>query len=263
MSKNEIKENKKIEDLTNAWEKLLKDQAIISAAIQYKKSQETINQKIENENAAISYGIKAINKKVIENMTKYTEVDNELKTLLDQYKNNLDELSQYHDTQIVMGYAKIYEEELKQCRMYKEIFYLQEEETNAKKKVDNSDDEIREKICDIEDEISKSDLKIRRLRPTLRKKIITKEQELMSAMESEEKEVQKETIKGPRIFNKATKFFLGKINPTKIIQKNVFNGLKNRIEKFNEMASEKSIKKSNEKYKEENIVETINKITEE
>lgn len=261
MSENEIKENKKIEELTSAWEKLLKDQAIISAAIQYKKSQETINQKIENENAAISYGIKIINKKVIENMNKYTEVENEFTSLIEQYKNNLYGLCQYHDTQIVMEYTKIFEEELKQCRMYKEIFYLQEEENSAKKKLDNSDDEIREKICNIEDEISKSKLKVRRIRPTLRKKILTKEQELISAMESEEKEIQKETIKGPRIFNKATKFFLGKINPTKLIQKNVFNGLKNRIDKFNE--TENTVKKANEKYKEENILETINKIAEE
>lgn len=261
MSENEIKENKKIEELTSAWEKLLKDQAIISAAIQYKKSQETINQKIENENAAISYGIKIINKKVIENMNNYTEVENEFTSLIEQYKNNLYGLCQYHDTQIVMGYIKIFEEELKQCRMYKEIFYLQEEENSAKKKLDNSDDEIREKICNIEDEISKSELKVRRIRPTLRKKILTKEQELISAMESEEKEIQKETIKGPRIFNKATKFFLGKINPTKLIQKNVFNGLKNRIDKFNE--TENTVKKANEKYKEENILETINKIAEE
>lgn len=261
MSENEIKENKKIEELTSAWKKLLKDQAIISAAIQYKKSQETINQKIENENAAISYGIKIINKKVIENMNKYTEVENEFTSLIEQYKNNLYGLCQYHDTQIVMGYTKIFEEELNQCRMYKEIFYLQEEENSAKKKLDNSDDEIREKICNIEDEISKSELKVRRIRPTLRKKILTKEQELISAMESEEKEIQKETIKGPRIFNKATKFFLGKINPTKLIQKNVFNGLKNRIDKFNE--TENTVKKANEKYKEENILETINKIAEE
>lgn len=261
MSENEIKENKKIEELTSAWEKLLKDQAIISAAIQYKKSQETINQKIENENAAISYGIKIINKKVIENMNNYTEVENEFTSLIEQYKNNLYGLCQYHDTQIVMGYIKIFEEELKQCRMYKEIFYLQEEENSAKKKLDNSDDEIREKICNIEDEISKSELKVRRIRPTLRKKILTKEQELISAMESEEKEIQKETIKGPRIFNKATKFFLGKINPTKLIQKNVFNGLKNRIDKFNE--TKNTVKKANEKYKEENILETINKIAEE
>ena len=88
MSENEIKENKKIEELTSAWEKLLKDQAIISAAIQYKKSQETINQKIENENAAISSGLKIINKKVIENMNKYTEVENEFTSLIEQYKNN-------------------------------------------------------------------------------------------------------------------------------------------------------------------------------
>ena len=194
-------------------------------------------------------------------MNKYTEVENEFTSLIEQYKNNLYGLCQYHDTQIVMGYTKIFEEELNQCRMYKEIFYLQEEENSAKKKLDNSDDEIIEKICNIEDEISKSELKVRRIRPTLRKKILTKEQELISAMESEKKEIQKETIKGPRIFNKATKFFLGKINPTKLIQKNVFNGLKNRIDKFNE--TENTVKKANEKYKEENILETINKIAEE
>ena len=102
-------------------------------------------------------------------------------------------------------------------------------------------------------------LKARKARK--RKKILTKEQELISAMESEEKEIKKETIKGPIIFNKATKFFLGKINPTKLIQKNVFNGLKNRIDKFNE--TENTVKKASEKYKEENILETINKIAEE
>ena len=71
MDNKEIDENKKIEDLSNAWQKLCVNQAIISVAIQYKKSQEIINQKEENENSSLSYGIQLINKKVLENLDKY------------------------------------------------------------------------------------------------------------------------------------------------------------------------------------------------
>ena len=53
MENKEIIENQKLANLSKQFEKLAKDQAIISAAIQYKKSQEIIDQKLKNENAAI------------------------------------------------------------------------------------------------------------------------------------------------------------------------------------------------------------------
>ena len=263
MDNKETKIESKIEELSNAWERLSINQAIISVAIQYKKSQEIISQKQESESASLSYGIKSINKKVFENMTKYQEVERELKSLLDRYSSDLLEISEYHDTQIASAYVKVLEEEIKQCRKNKEIFYLEKEEQVAIEKADNSDDEIREKIYNIEDELNKSELKIRRLKPTIRKRIIDKETELFKALESEEQEIKKDPIKGPRIFNKATKFFMGKINPYKMIQKNVFNNLRNRIDKYENSEDRKNIKKANEKYKEENIIQTINKVSKE
>ena len=263
MDNKEIDENKKIEDLSNAWQKLCVNQAIISVAIQYKKSQEIINQKEENENSSLSYGIQLINKKVLENLDKYREVGEELNDLLKNYKDDLTEIGEYHDTQIALGYVKVMEEEIKQCKLYKKIYYLKQEEKVAIEKADNSDDEIKEKICNIEDEINKSELRVRRIKPTIRKRVQDKETDVFRALESEEQEVSKEPIKGPRVFNKATRFFMGRINPYKTIKKNVFNNLRNRIEKYENSEERKNIKRVNEKYKEENIIETIAETTKE
>ena len=258
MENKEIIENQKLANLSKQFEKLAKDQAIISAAIQYKKSQEIIDQKLKNENAAISYGIERINKKVIENLNKYEEVEKEYQEIIEKYKSDLEELAKYHDTQIALGYAKILEEELKQKDIYIQLYHARKEEIIAKGRGDNSDDEISENIYDMEEEISKSDLRIRRLRPTIRKKISEKQKELTSALETKEKEIQKESMKGPKIFDKATRFFLGKLNPTKQIQRNVFNNLKNRIKTYEENKNEIKIK---EEYAEENIAKTLEKIT--
>ena len=257
MENKEIIENQKLANLSKQFEKLAKDQAIISAAIQYKKSQEIIDQKLKNENAAISYGIKRINKKVIENLNKYEEVEKEYKEIIEKYKSDLEELAKYHDTQIALGYAKILEEELKQKDIYIQLYHARKEEIIAKGRGDNSDDGISKNIYDMEEEISKSDLRIRRIRPTIRKKISEKQKELTSALETQEKEIQKESIKGPKIFDKATRFFLGKFNPTKQIQRNVFNNLKNRIKTYEESKNERKIK---EEYAEENIAKTLEKI---
>ena len=238
-------ENQRLDNLCKKLEKLTKDQTIISAAIQYKKSQEIIDKKVKNENAAISYGIIKINKKVIENIDKYTEVEKEYQEIMKKYENDLTELAQYHDSQIVMGYIKILEEELKQKKILAKLFYAKQEENLARERVDNSDDQISEKIYDMEEEIAKSEQKIRRTKTTIKKRILQKEDELTSLFETREKGIQKESIKGPKIFNKATRFFLGKLNPTKQIQRNVFNNLKKRIDE----------------YAEENIAKTLEKIT--
>lgn len=259
----EVKENRKMEELSNAWQKLCKDQAIISAAVQYKKSQEIIVQKTENELTSLSYGIKLINKKVFENLNKYHEVEDEMNTLIEKYKNNLVEFGEYYDTQIASGYIKVLEEEIKQCKMYKQIYLLHEEEKTAIEKVDNSDDDIREKICNIEDEVSKSELKIRRLKPSIRKKVLEKETEMYKLLESKQQEIQKTTVKGPRIINKATRFFFGKINPYKMIQRNVFSNLKNRLDIYENSEERKNASKVNDKYKEGSILETIDEITKE
>ena len=161
MENKEIIENQKLANLSKQFEKLAKDQAIISAAIQYKKSQEIIDQKLKNENAAISYGIKRINKKVIENLNKYEEVEKEYQEIIEKYKSDLEELAKYHDTQIALGYAKILEEELKQKDIYIQLYHARKEEIIAKGRGDNSDDDISENIYDMEEEISKSDLRIK------------------------------------------------------------------------------------------------------
>jgi hypothetical protein len=251
-------ENQRLDNLCKKLEKLTKDQTIISAAIQYKKSQEIIDKKVKNENAAISYGIIKINKKVIENIDKYTEVEKEYQEIMKKYENDLTELAQYHDSQIVMGYIKILEEELKQKKILAKLFYAKQEENLARERVDNSDDQISEKIYDMEEEIAKSEQKIRRTKTTIKKRILQKEDELTSLFETREKGIQKESIKGPKIFNKATRFFLGKLNPTKQIQRNVFNNLKKRIDEYEKNKIEIKIK---DEYAEENIAKTLEKIT--
>ena len=257
-------ENQRLDNLCKKLEKLTKDQTIISAAIQYKKSQEIIDKKVKNENAAISYGIIKINKKVIENIDKYTEVEKEYQKIMKKYENDLTELAQYHDSQIVMGYIKILEEELKQKKILAKLFYAKQEENLARERVDNSDDQISEKIYDMEEEIAKSEQKIRRTKTTIKKRILQKEDELTSLFETREKGIQKESIKGPKIFNKATRFFLGKLNPTKQIQRNVFNNLypKFVLNGIDAVSTDTMHRiKIKDEYVEENIAKTLEKIT--
>lgn len=245
-------------ELIDYIKKMLKDQTKVASAMQYNKSREIILNKISNENSAITYGISLINKKVIENIEKYSEVEKELKELMGKYEQHLIELAEYHDTQIVAEYIKLYEEELQKIKIQSKIYYLVQDEKKAKQKVDNSDDEIREQICNLEDELENIELKIKRIRPIIKKKIIDKEEELNKAIETKETGLQKGSIKGPRILSKATKFFLGKIKPIKLIEKNVFTNLKNRLEIYEN--EERQIKKINEQYTEENIINTIENI---
>lgn len=258
MEKKKIDKDTEVKELTSKWETLSRDSAIISAAIQYKKSKEIISKKLDNEKVAINYGINSVNKKVLENLKKYNEVENELKEIMEHYEKNLLELSSFYDSSIVINYAKIVEEEKKQIDMYAKVYELRKDEEKAKSKVDNSDDDIREEICNIEDEISKSELKVRRLKPTVKKKIEEKEKNITIAMETKEQQLQRD-VKGPKVFSRATKFFLGKINPYKMIEKNVFSKIKSRIELY-ENEEKPKMRKVNDKYKEENIINTINEI---
>lgn len=258
MEKKEINNDKKVKELLEKWKELSKISIILLSAIQYKKSQEGIAQKVENESNAISYGIGNINRKVLENLKKYSDIEKEFTELMERYEGNLTELAESFDCSIVSDYTKILEEELKQIEMYGKIYALIKDETKAKIKADNSDDDIREEICNIEDEISKSEIRVRRLKPNVRKKVEDKATTLNKTMEKKEQQLQRD-VKGPRIFNKATKFFLGKINPYKMIEKNVFSNLKNRINEY-EAEEKNNIKKIDERYQENNIIETINKI---
>lgn len=250
------KKDKKFEELADKWKELSYSAAVISAAMEYSKSKENVEKKVENQSVAITYGINSINKKVLENIQKYNNVENEFKDLMNRFEENLVKLANYHDSNIVQGYIKIVEEEKKQIEMYQEIYKLLKEEDVAREKADNSDDEIREKICDIEDELNKSELRLRRLKPTIKKKSEEKMRCIETAMETEAQEIQRD-IKGPRAFSKATKFFFGKINPYKMIQKNVFSNVRNRIEKFEQG---KNIKKTNENYLSDNLINTLNDV---
>ena len=104
--------------------------------------------------------------------------------------------------------------------------------------------------------MNKSELRLRRLKPTIKKKSEEKMRCIETAMETESQEIQRD-IKGPRAFSKATKFFFGKINPYKMIQKNVFSNVINRIEKFEQG---KNIKKTNENYLSDNLIKTLNDV---
>ena len=260
--KKDTKNDNKIEMLEKNWLDLSYQSAIISSAIQYKKSQEAIAHKAENEENSMKFGINSINKKVLENKKKYAIIDEEYNKIMDHYNVNLEELANYHDSMIIHGYTKILAEEKKQMEMYKHIFYLLKEEKEAKKKLDNSDDEIREEICNLEDKITDSEVKIRRLRPTVRKKIAEKEEQIGKAMEAKEQEIQIKTVKGPRVFANAKKIFLGKISPQKMIEKNVFSKVRTRINEYDE-TDKKKVRRPNEKYIPDNIIETLQDITKE
>lgn len=260
MGNDKINQDEQFQELVAKWKELTRNSAIISVAMQKKKSEEIIAGKLENEKNAITYGINSINKKILENIKKYTEVEQEFTDIMTQYEKNLIDLATYHDCLINVGYTKIVTEEIKQMEMNSKIYELTKIEKKAKTKADNSDDEIREQICDIEDEISKSELKIRRLKPTIKKKVEEKDYYLNAAMETKENQIQR-NIKGPKVFSKATKFFLGKLKPYKMIEKDIFSKIKIRLEQF-EREEKVKIRKSNEKYKEEHIIDTIDELFE-
>lgn len=77
-------------------------------------------------------------------------------------------------------------------------------------------------------------------------------------MESEEKEIQTK-IKRPTFLLGAKRFFFGRFNPKKLIEKNVFSGFRERINKFKEEEL-KNVKKSH-KFTSENVIEEINDIS--
>ena len=263
MIKKKSEINERNENLLLEWKELSKKQAIAYAVLQYRKSQELINQKFEKEEQSIICGIKSINKKVIEHINKYEEIKKELEEIKKRYIQNLADLAEFYDTQIVGSYIKILEEELKQKERYEKIYFLKQEETKAKKKVDNSDDEVREEICLIEDEINKGEAKVRRNRTLNKKKIQEKEVAILEAMEKSGTMVKKPDISGPKIFDKASKFFWGKINPTKIIKNNLLKDINMRLDEFDNQKDCIVIKSINQKYKKENIFATIEKITNE
>lgn len=174
MDKFKKNKEKNFIELLDETRKTLKDQTKALSAMQYNKSREIILEKISNENAAITYGISLINKKVVENLEKYAEVEKELKELMEKYEKYLTELAQYHDTQIAAEYIKLYEEELRRLSIQSKIYNLVQDEKKAKQKADNSDDEIREKICDLEDQLEKIDVKIKRIKPIIKRKLAIK-----------------------------------------------------------------------------------------
>ncbi len=254
----ETKKDNKFYETISRYKEIIKTYAIIGSALQYKKSEEIILKKVDNEKNAITYSINSINRKVLENLKKYAQVEQELNDLMEKYESNLKEMAQWTDSNIITNYTKLLEEEKKQLDMNIKIFELEKEEVKAMSKVDNSDDEIREKICNIEDEVSKIETKISRLKVTIRKKVEEKEKTLNGLMETKEQQIQR-NVKGPKVFSKATRFFLGKINPYKMIEKNVFSKLRQRIEDYDK-EEKNDIKKIDEKYTEENIITTIEEI---
>ena len=243
--------DQKFESMINDMVSLSKLYAIISSVYQYKRTEEKIADKTSNQENVLIYGINEINSKVLKNQKKYESITNEKDNLLEEYKSLISKKASNMDGTILHGYMKLFDEELNQIEMFKEIYELKKEESLAKAKLDNSDDEIAEKIYEIEENLNRSESKIRRLRTTINAKIREKDAAVQNAMESKEKDLQKE-VKGPRIFKGARKFFLGKMNPKKMIEKDVFSGFRNRIEEYKE--DEISKVRQNGKYVESNLM---------
>ena len=93
---------------------------------------------------------------------------------------------------------------------------------------------------------------------SLKRKNEEKDMAISKAIESKEQQIQR-NIKGPRVFSKATRFFLGKINPYKTIEKNVFSKLMKRIDNY-ETEEKKVPKDKDRKYLKDGITDTINEI---
>ena len=162
MSDNKELFNDKINKLIKKNIEALKLDIISSIALQYKITENIIDEKLQNENNSLEYGINSINKNVLKNERKYSSIFERKEELLDRYKNLLIEASKYYDNAILNERIKILKEELAQVEQYKKLNILKKQESKAKEKVDNSDDVIAEDIYSVEDEISKSETKVKR-----------------------------------------------------------------------------------------------------
>lgn len=242
--------NKLIKDMLS----LSKVSAIISSAYQYKITENTVESKTSNEENVIIYGINDINPKVMNNKKKFETINQSKNDLLENYKTSLEKLGKNYDNIITMGYIKLLDEELEQLEKYIDIYNLKKQENKAKEKLDNSDDQIAEEIYKIEDELEKSESRTRRIKTTINAKIKEKKELLMNAMESSEKQMQT-AIKGTHIFKGAKKFFIGKLNPQKAIEKNVFSTIRERIEKFNN--EDLVTMKKSTKYTKANLIASV------
>lgn len=247
--------NDKINKLMKKMLELLKVNSISLSALQIKNTESIIHEKLQNESNSIEYGINSINKNVLKNEKKYSNIFSDKENILEDYKALLYSASKYYDNAIFNEIIKILKEELQQLEQNKKLMILKDKESIAKEKADNSDDEIAEEIYSLEEDISKSETKVRRTKTLLNNKIKEKERALYLAIESKDKEIQRE-IKGPKVIKNATRFFMGKLNPAKMIEKNVFSGVKKRIEEFRVESEDIRTKKI--KYSEENIISTIN-----
>ncbi len=251
--------DEKIDKLIKKLLDLLRVNVISVSAMQIKNTEVIISDKVTNEENSIDFSINSINKNVLKNKKRYSNIVEKKDELLNRYKELLINISKYYDNNIFSENIKILKEELLQLEQNKLLIKLKEDEAKAKEKLDNSDDEIAEKIYTLEEEINKSETKVRRTKTLLKNKIKDKENNLFSAIETKDKELQKE-IKGPRVIKNATRFFWGKLNPYKMIEKNVFNSLETRITDYEKEVED--ILKKKIKYTDENIIETINGLIE-
>ena len=241
-------------DLLNYMNKLSKLNAIISSAYQYKSTENTVINKTSNQENAIIYGINSVNSKILTNRKKYENINESKDEILNNYKESLEKLGRSYDNNITMEYIRLLEEEVEQVNLYRKIYQLKIKESIAKGKADNSDDDIAEDIYNLEDVLSKSESKTRRIKTSVNSKIKEKNSVLMDAMEFPEKDLQTK-IKGPQIFKNAKKFFFSKINPQKVVENSVFSNIRERIEEFK--VELKKIKKNN-KFSEENLIQNVN-----
>ena len=216
MSDFQKEKDQKFNNVLNSLIKLSKLSAIVSSAYQYKSTENLIIDKTSKEENVIIFGIENINTKVLTNPLKYENIINRKDELLLEYKDVLDTVGTNYDNQLTLAYVRQYEEDLEQLEKLVDIYMLRKKENEAKRKVDNSDDEIAEEIYDIEDELGKSEAKSRRGKTSINAKIKEKNKVLMEAMESEEKEIHTK-IKRPTFLLGAKKFFFGRFNPKKLI----------------------------------------------
>ena len=233
-------------DLLNYMNKLSKLNAIISSAYQYKSTENTVINKTSNQENAIIYGINSVNSKILTNRKKYENINESKDEILNNYKESLEKLGRSYDNNITMEYIRLLEEEVEQVNLYRKIYQLKIKESIAKGKADNSDDDIAEDIYNLEDVLSKSESKTRRIKTSVNSKIKEKNSVLMDAMEFPEKDLQTK-IKGPQIFKNA--------NPQKVVENSVFSNIRERIEEFK--VELKKIKKNN-KFSEENLIQNVN-----
>lgn len=210
-----------------------------------KISEEVINIKLNNQLNSINASIIQINPRFNEKSKNYDKMKQQMLELLNDYECVLKQICNKYDEQIKKMILQKFDLETQLLKIINEIKSCQEKRKrknivnsvvdklkrkSVKKELLEQDSAQLEEI-DYEGKIKNIQSKIRALNKKINSLNSEKSQKVFEAMEVGDKQLILE-IKKPKNFKKVVKFFANRFNTYKVINKNVFEPLRQRIDEF-------------------------------